>query len=78
MARVDLPFKKTYTTQEAAQLLGVCRRTVERMLTDGRLEGVDGYGGQRVKATSIWSGLRWPQRLRARGRERRPMDDGDF
>jgi excisionase family DNA binding protein len=37
----------------AAQLLGVSRRTVERMIVDGRLVGYVPYGGSRRVASQI-------------------------
>jgi excisionase family DNA binding protein len=59
----------------AARLLGVSRRTVERMVLDGRLTGYTPYGGShRVSAKLLWM-PEVRQLSQALARVRRPGHD---
>ena len=69
--RAKLPrMKRTYTSVEAAAVLGVTARTVRTMMNDGRLEYFRTSSGRRLSTSSLWALLRHGHRAAWRRAER--------
>jgi excisionase family DNA binding protein len=50
---VDLKTRLTIRPNEAAELLGVSRRSIERAIRDGRLRSSKTIGGRLITASSL-------------------------
>jgi excisionase family DNA binding protein len=56
----DLKGRLTVRPNEAAALLGVSRRSIERALTAGKLKSTKTIGGRLIVAADVWA-LAHPQ-----------------